>query len=564
MKNIRNIISYLFLLSVLLCFESVEAANSEAEYKKLSKTFILNEDGRQEMNYSMELTLFTHTAMNGTYGETFVVYNPNYQELKINSSYTKQKDGKIIKTPNNAFIEVLPAAAANAPAYNHLKEMVIVHTGLELGATIYLDYSLISKPGYQPEIDVYEELLQSSPVKEYVISIQTPESKELLYEVTNSNVKPTVKTHNGTKKAEWKFRNLPAISKDRFVSVAGGDLPYLSATTLNTTSDILAVLTKQFDSTHDSQLQTIAEELCKGAQSDIEKIKRIQDYVIGIDNNRLSMEQTGYKLRPASAVIETAYGTEAEKVKLLYGLLKESNIDAQPIAIYKTKADKVQTLKAIEHLYIECKANGKKYYLSTSSSQPVILPSGVAIIGVKDGNNIESGLTNDAIKSEVSIAWKDNKPTATIDEFVSESLLPLGIAANSSNTVVLPIIGQNNTGTLVLPESSKGLSTLGYGMLNSIRENNIAFPRMIEESYKYSIELPAESKIDNIAKSIEIDNAAGSYKMSLQKDNEGRVNIMRQIKLNKKTYSTKEYKELRALLNEWHDVNQRTLIVNSK
>ena len=44
--------------------------------------------------------------------------------------------------------------------------MVVVHTGLELGATIYLDYTLTSKPGYLPELDIYNELLQTSPVKE--------------------------------------------------------------------------------------------------------------------------------------------------------------------------------------------------------------------------------------------------------------------------------------------------------------------------------------------------------------------------------------------------------------
>ena len=75
-------------------------------------------------------------SMNSTYGESFIVYNPDFQTLKIHSSYTRQKDGTIVKTPDNAFVEVLPRFAADAPAYNQLKEMVVVHTGLELGATI--------------------------------------------------------------------------------------------------------------------------------------------------------------------------------------------------------------------------------------------------------------------------------------------------------------------------------------------------------------------------------------------------------------------------------------------
>ena len=102
------------------------------------------------MRVQKELTLFTHAAMNRVYGESFIIYNPEFQTLKIHDSYTRQKDGTIVKTPENALLEVLPSVAADAPAYNGLKEMVVVHTGLELGATIYLDYSVVTRPGYLP------------------------------------------------------------------------------------------------------------------------------------------------------------------------------------------------------------------------------------------------------------------------------------------------------------------------------------------------------------------------------------------------------------------------------
>lgn len=85
-----NILHKLALLLCLLAITASAFAGPEAEYKKLSKAYTLNADGSQEFRYNMELTLFTHTAMNGTYGESFIVYNPQYQELKINSSYTKQ------------------------------------------------------------------------------------------------------------------------------------------------------------------------------------------------------------------------------------------------------------------------------------------------------------------------------------------------------------------------------------------------------------------------------------------------------------------------------------------
>ena len=110
----------LILLLSLLAMTVTSFAASEAEYGKVSKAWTLHADGSQEYRSSMELTLFTHTAMNSTYGESFIVYNPDFQTLKIHSSYTRQKDGTIVKTPDNAFVEVLPRFAADAPAYNQL------------------------------------------------------------------------------------------------------------------------------------------------------------------------------------------------------------------------------------------------------------------------------------------------------------------------------------------------------------------------------------------------------------------------------------------------------------
>ena len=139
----------LILLLSLLAMTVTSFAASEAEYGKVSKAWTLHADGSQEYRSSMELTLFTHTAMNSTYGESFIVYNPDFQTLKIHSSYTRQKDGTIVKTPDNAFVEVLPRFAADAPAYNQLKEMVVVHTGLVLGLLYYHKTGLLSGSGYQ-------------------------------------------------------------------------------------------------------------------------------------------------------------------------------------------------------------------------------------------------------------------------------------------------------------------------------------------------------------------------------------------------------------------------------
>ena len=559
---IRNKHKFAFLLCMLLMTTTVFGA-SEAEYKKLAKTWTLNADGSQEFRYDMELTLFTHTAMNGTYGESFIVYNPQYQELKINSSYTKQKDGTIIKTPDNAFVEVLPRNAADAPAYNHLKEMVVVHTGLELGATIYLDYTVTSKPGYLPEVDIFEELLQSSPVKEYTLTIVTPEVKELAYTLTNNPAKASVKRSGGTCTTSWTLRNLPASSRAPFVYVKNGDVPFLAATTYASEGEALATLLKQFNPSGDPQLTTLAESLTEGEKKDEDKLEAILEYTTNhIANNGLTLDQTGYRLRPADAVISTAYGTEVEKANLLAGLLDGAGFKAEPMATYQAYADKGLALKAVDQLFVSCMVNGELYLFSTSSTHrpQTVNFDRTPLFSLQTGKPVAIAVPQDyQIKSDIAVCFKDGKVTTSTKESVGKELMPYFTTGNSENEQTAPLKVENGYATISLPDAEYGFSHLPYGYLNSQRKENLLIPRPVNEVYTYTIECPENMELRTPETDKTIRNAAGSLTISVKKN--GRTaTVTRSLELNKQLYTPAEYKELRQLLTEWSDVNGKTLL----
>ena len=559
---IRNKHKFAFLLCMLLMTTTVFGA-SEAEYKKLAKTWTLNADGSQEFRYDMELTLFTHTAMNGTYGESFIVYNPQYQELKINSSYTKQKDGTIIKTPDNAFVEVLPRNAADAPAYNHLKEMVVVHTGLELGATIYLDYTVTSKPGYLPEVDIFEELLQSSPVKEYTLTIVTPEVKELAYTLTNNPAKASVKRSGGTCTTSWTLRNLPASSRAPFVYVKNGDVPFLAATTYASEGEALATLLKQFNPSGDPQLTTLAESLTEGEKKDEDKLEAILEYTTNhIANNGLTLDQTGYRLRPADAVISTAYGTEVEKANLLAGLLDGAGFKAEPMATYQAYADKGLALKAVDQLFVSCMVNGELYLFSTSSTHrpQTVNFDRTPLFSLQTGKPVAIAVPQDyLIKSDIAVRFKDGKVTTSTKESVGKELMPYFTTGNSENEQTAPLKVENGYATISLPDAEYGFSHLPYGYLNSQRKENLLIPRPVNEVYTYTIECPENMELRTPETDKTIRNAAGSLTISVKKN--GRTaTVTRSLELNKQLYTPAEYKELRQLLTEWSDINGKTLL----
>lgn len=90
---LKTILSAVLTMSAVLVL--VAAPKSEAQFDRLVKTYTLNPDGSQEFRVQKQLTIYTHAAMNSLYGETFIVYDPSYQELKINDSYTRQADGPL-------------------------------------------------------------------------------------------------------------------------------------------------------------------------------------------------------------------------------------------------------------------------------------------------------------------------------------------------------------------------------------------------------------------------------------------------------------------------------------
>ena len=366
MKHIIYKIMAAAILLTLAALYADAAPASEAEYRKLSKAWTLNPDGSQEYRFSMELTLFTHTAMNSTYGESFIVYDPEYQTLKINSSYTVRKDGTIVETPPNAFVEVLPAAAAGAPAYNRLKEMVVVHTGLELGATIVLDYTVTSKAGYLPGLDISGPVEQSSPVREYTLSVSVPEGSALDYSLSGLRTKPSEDSSAGLRTLTWKLRNVKAAS--RLPDTYHFDSPYFEANTFASSCAVAGIVSSQLDDGEGSPaLKSLAAEITGDATDDTGKLKAIYAHIRnGYARIPLGLGTCGYRIRPAEEVAGSAYGTDAELVNVLQGLLEAAGLEADVCAAY-ARPDTAGAGLAGLSLYVSTEADGREYMLGPCS-----------------------------------------------------------------------------------------------------------------------------------------------------------------------------------------------------
>ena len=486
----KNTYYYIVTLAMLILAFPVKAA-SEAEFGKLTKAYTLHADGSQEMRVQKELTLFTHAAMNRVYGESFIIYNPEFQTLKIHDSYTRQKDGTIVKTPENALLEVLPSAAADAPAYNGLKEMVVVHTGLELGATIYLDYSVVTRPGYLPELDVCEQVEELSPIREYVFSLSVPESKPLHYEWLNGKAAPVVKTADGMKTVTWTLKNVQPRPYSLEVSLPAGNVQAVVASTYASKADALKVIKQQLES-DGKDVSELAQKL----------------------------SQTGYRLRPASEVIRSAYGTEAEKAALLAALQQAIGIRAEIKAAFPKTEDKdAAGLAAVSGLFVTNKGIADiQNFVSVVdlNAQPIILEKVSHVVSRTD-----------------TLRVSDKTGKALTDGYRKFDL----------------------------PQARGGWASYDGRVtaLNTTRPVNLLLRYLPDEAYTYIVKIDAGMKPVVVPTNKKIENAVGIMEVTVKKA-EDKIEIFRTLKLKKQLITPTEYPAYYRLMAEWMDTNGNSLL----
>lgn len=537
----KTIQLYIGVLALLLSVVLTAQAAPEARFGKLSKTYTLHADGSQELRVQKELTLYTHAAMNSLYGETFIVYNPQYQQLEIHDSYTRQKDGTIIRTPDNAFVEVLPSAAANAPAYNGLKEMVVVHTGLELGATICLDYSIKSQAGYLPELDICCPIKELSPIDEFTFRIEVPEGKTLHYELLNASARPAEANKDGMKSITWKLKNVeprpysyPSLrsSLGLVQQAASGMMPVLVASTWTSHADALKSLARQFVAGDRTVIDAKLAELKQEAQKDStdlqSAIATYMDRLYRSGQCKVSLSEAGYRLRPASEVIRSAYGTQAELI----------NLDA--------------TLQQAAGL----KAEVAVCALRPSEADNCGLGTIVSVVAISDVT--PKGVTLQD-KEEARL-----QGYMTVTDLQAQPLeLPLGntqdiqkdrLEVNTDNSQTLP----DGWKVVSLKPVSTALPLYAYAANTGIREN-ILLPQTLEVTCETLVKLPEGTawcpKADKV-----LTNQCGKVSFTYRPSADG-VTVTRSLSITQQRLTPQTYGDFYALMAEWRDTNNHTLLL---
>ncbi len=582
-----------------------QKAESDAVFEKITSEYTLHDDGSMEYHHYKKLRLNTHMSFNRLYGETFIIYNPGYQALKINVCRTTQEDGKVVEAPFNAFNEVLPRFATGATAYNGLREMVVTHPGLELGAVIELDYTLTTKAGFHPGLMGEEALTESSPVRERELIVHVPAGTELHYQVLNMRTSPEITDGKDGKTYTFAFKGLAESSHEDHQPADGTHLPRVLFSTL-TYKEAIAAITDQesFGFKVDESLQAVADQLRKDNSDDTRLTLALQK-MVAEEMNTWSVPHyyTGYQVRTAPETWNANGGTACEKALMMTAILRAAGINASPVILVPTKVygEENGCLPAVADILLQVNPRDKEQMyvspVSTANQNLVFSMTDKTILLLEPTKNyvesVSETFANKVITNGDLVLDKDLRAAGKMEVSLTERTNPYYAFLNDSTyakkLVGGGISGRDITGTEIMNtaqfrslasltvESKNGVTPMGeygfweipvnkagsdswrIGHLGADRSSPFEVPFTLDEEYSYSIVVPDGAELVNPVELTERDTPFGSLVLSTQQKG-NTVTVKRLLAIRERIIAPEHYAAFKEIMDLWNEKNFRQLV----
>ena len=541
---------HIFLLLIVFASFSAfaKAPEKDAVYKLISKSYTLNTDGSTEFRKRTELQIFTRMTFDH-FGETFITYNPDFQELIINEAYTIRKDGSKVETPQNAFNPMLPEGCTKCERLNGIRTMVVTHTALEYDAVIVLDYTIRSKNFFFQELLEKVDLQEEVPVEKYVVSVTSPDYKPSKF-VLNGKLSytETENTDKGMKTIVMTFTNLPEYPTDEYIFP--GDYKAVTFYTMDEPHYIVGKIAQQnamqkFSNQKITDFFTsrFAEEM-----TDMDKVLSVRDYIHdNIQTNHLDASVLNYMFASPQQVWESNCALPIEKDILLTGVLKSLGYDAQLVFVTETLTKNPTTM-----IYV--KVGERYYYISANEIENLslhVLHPKYSFIDLNGQQWAQEKIDiNVDVAADITIESENwNNPQVAVKRKNVES--PLTETLRPQKIEVAKV----SVSQLASKYYELTIDDGGYG--TGIRSVNIHNDRQYDvcmdgavEKYTYSVKLPANVRILTKPKHKEITVEKAKLLIDIQIEGQT-VTITRQLSLPFDWVTAKSAKAFKAMMGEW-------------
>ncbi len=551
-----------FLVILAVCMMAAafaKAPEKDAVYKLVSKSYTLNTDGSTEFRKRTELQIFTRMTFDH-FGETFITYNPDFQELIINEAYTIRKDGSKVETPQNAFNPMLPEGCTKCERLNGIRTMVVTHTALEYDAVIVLDYTIRSKNFFFQELLEKVDLQEEVPVEKYVVSVTTPDYKpakfvlngKLSYtesENSNKNMKTTTMT----------FADLPALPTDEYLFP--GEYKAVTFYTMDEPHHIVGKIAQQnaMQKFSNQKITDFFRSRVKEDMTDMDKVLSVRDYIHdNIQTNHLDARVLNYMFASPQQVWESNCALPIEKNILLAGVLQSLGYDAQFVFLTETL-----TKDPTSMVYV--KVGEIYYYISANEIEDLslyVLHPKSSFIALDDQQwaqgkiDIKVDVVADIIidKGNLSNPQVEVK-RKNVESPLTETLRPQEIEVAKASVSQI----NNKYYELTIDDGNYGTQVRSVNIHND-RQYDVCTDGAVEK-YAYTVKLPANVRV--LTKPVHKEITVEKAKLLIDVQIDGQtVTITRQLNLPFAWVTAKSAKAFKAMMGEWEAPVKVVMAVN--
>ena len=591
--------------------------DADAVFQDVLHEYTLDADGNTTYSYEHHLRFLSLFAVNRAYGESFIVYNPKWQTLRVTHAETKMADGKLVKAPFNACNEVLPGFVANAAPYMNLKEMVVTHTGLERNAVVNFGYTIDTKKGMLPGLTGKVLCGDRSPIRKLTIKIRIPSKDSLRFVFLHGDVKHTVVVEGKTKLYTWELESIRMMAVEAHQPSMEQYLPVLYFTTATGKESVQHVLSgsaKPF--ALNANAATLVKSITQNCKTPTEKALTLRAYVeASVGQIGGDLCYTGFRAMSAQETFDRNVGTTLDRAVLLVALCRLAELPA--VAVLGCANDDVgfptqninddffSCLPLFSLPAVQCKGIGAgdaDLLLDPNAPQPGeqaarfagrrcmrIADEGIFPLVLSPAPELQNvgllfnGMINEdeTLNAQITLVvqglpamesdttrWIGLAKSALTRYGQGVTVMESGVREKSMQRVVCGISGKSKaplvaTGDLyafTLPQAPGGIADLHLALADFARSTPVEFPRPFREGNMLTLRLPPSWKCATIPLTLKIKNDVGEVMCDFKNEN-GTLLIKRSLALNRARIPADKYKELRALVNAWLDPSYTTLFL---
>ncbi len=639
MKRLLIITVLAALISVPLPALSAEMGSSggydlDRLLRQAENSFSLSENDAVFL-LSRELTEITESGDLRTVVHTVVRIESrssvrSYADLRIpynsaNSEFTTLKlrtwrDGRwwpdADKISETAVVQTLPAAVAEASDYNSMREIMLLHDGVELPCVMETEYRITERGGAERAPGGFEIFALNDPAVLVERIISVPAGTTLRFSSGHGAGEPEIRETGGRTEYIWRVENIDRLGSPR-ISAPSSCAPFIVWSAAADWKELGSQVSKRFDeaASLSTALADTVREITETEPSDAAEARAVLEYINR--NTRSIHYHPGFWFpspRPATRVWDTAYGHSLDRAAIAAAMLREAGLEAHLMLLSANNTafqNEVPQAEAFDRILLKIEGGnftgyydpaggklhegitalyGKTVWIPAEKRAPELFSGpesgsepGRYRLSVNLARNGAGGWegagfvhTSGVFCSYENMAGPGGKALSYIDrlagsvfpgaegyQFSPEVFGRDKVQAEFKLRIESVTRDQNGRIRLILGEKPAGgvMANLPSSLhpAHSGRTSPVILPSAMVQSILIRIET-GELKPVRIPENIEITNGAGSFTISAE-HGDGSITIHRQLRLDNHRVPAGNWPLLRELLLEETGIQGRTIIL---